>query len=107
MTKRSLGLGVPVSTSRGMELFFLLLNLSEVRDTLLLPPREILSQWGSFLTLSVLCMEAFTSRCTSEEGDGALLTLLLSLLMFYASCCSMGVRGLFEYELDLEIVGAC
>jgi len=95
--------------SRGMELFFLLLNLSEVRDTLLLPPREILSHWGSFLTLSVLCVEAFTSKCASEEedGDGTLLFLLLSPRMCYANCCSMGVKGLFENELDLDIVGAC
>jgi hypothetical protein len=107
MMKRSLGFGVPDSISMGMEPFFLLMNLSEVRETLLHPPREILSQWGSFLILSDLfCTETFLSDSSPEE-DGALLTLLLSPLMCYASYCSMGVRGLFEDELDLDIVGAC
>lgn len=93
--------------SSGMEFFFLLLNFSEERETLLLPPRVILSQFKSFLSLSVLCVEAFTSKSTSEEGDGTILFLLLSPRMCYANCCSMGVKGLFEYELDLDIVGAC
>ena len=101
--KRSLGFGDPDSIALGMEPLFLLMNLSEVRETLLLPPREILSQWGSFLILSDLFLtETFLSEGSPEEDRA-----LLSPLMCYASYCSMGVRGLFEDELDLDIVGAC